>query len=56
MVDSGGHGGLGCAGSTVQAQWLIANKAEEEVNIAEAGGVKCFNCEITEELHKQPAG
>ena len=54
MVDSGGHGGLGCAGSTVQAQWLIANKAEEEVDIAEAGGVQCFNYEITEELSTMP--
>ena len=28
----------------------MANEAEEEVNIAKAGGVQCFNSEITKQL------
>ena len=46
----GGRGGRGRGGSAVQVQRRIANEAEEEVDIAEAGGVQCFDSEITEEL------
>ena len=36
----GGRGGRGRGGSAVQVQRRIANEAEEEVDIAEAGGVQ----------------
>ena len=46
----GGRGGRDRGGRAVQAHRRIANEAEEEVDIAEAGGVQCFDSEITEEL------